>query len=135
MLKELRKQIEQKKKELIIPIKENLEKIFTGFQIFIDFSIDGSGALATFRKQEEEKESLLSFSVEGEQMLYSSMSLQYEKEDTLIVSVKPLPFTIGLDVIQYVFYELQELLKSMVLEDTPTGDIPPAESETEEPGE
>lgn len=113
MFKELQKQIEEKKRELIKPLKEEIEGIFKGFKIEIDFDLEKSSAILAATKEENNSFINLSFFLEGETRAYTNLAVKHEIENGILMAVKPVPFSIDLSVLNFVFYKLGDLIKSL----------------------
>lgn len=128
MLKELQKQIEQKKKELVQPTKEMFEQIFKGFEVTIDFDSEGEFSAASMQQKTENSLIILNFTWTQEEKVFTNYAIKYEVEQGIIVGVKASPFSIDQNVINYVFYELENLLKGLQKEET-------TENESEAPKE
>lgn len=128
MLKELQKQIEQKKRELTQPTIEMFEQIFKGFEITIDFDLEGAFSAASMQQKTENSLIILNFTHTEEEKVFTNYALKYEVEQGIIVGVKASPFSIDQNVINYVFYELENLLKGLQKEET-------TENESEAPKE
>lgn len=121
MLKKLQQQIEQEKKELIKPIQEKFEQIFTNYEVSIDFDLEGTFANANFEQKTENSIVMLNFTLKEQERTFTNFAVKYEIQAGLILAAKPSPFSIDQNVLNFVFYELNNLLKN----------IQPKESEDE----
>lgn len=113
MLKDLKKQIEAKKQEIIRPVKEKFEIIFQGHSVVVDFDTEGSMASLSTKSLQENTMLILNFVYTEEEKLFTNYSFKYEKDGDIIIAAKPVPFTIDYQVLNFVFYELSQILESL----------------------
>lgn len=109
MIKELQKQIEERKQELIKPVKEEFEQVFQGFDVEVGLNTDNLFSSLLAIKNEGGNFVQLAF-LAAEEKTFSSTSFKQNIENGIVTSVQPTPFTIDTSVINYVFYKLNELI-------------------------
>lgn len=113
MLKDLQKQIEKQKKELLKPLIEEMEQIFQGFEIMADFDTEGTQAYLSAQAIKGDSKSIVNFAATKEDSTFSVLSFKHIVENGIVMGVTPTPFTVSNQVINYVFYKLAELLESL----------------------
>lgn len=118
MFKELQKQIEQKKRELVQPTKEKFEQIFNGYKVEINLDAENNAVFASMSQEDESGVILLNFQQKENQKIFSNYGVAYEKDGKVILAAKPMPFTIEYEVIAFVFYELNSILEGLKTEET-----------------
>ena len=113
MLKELQKQIQEKKNEILAPLVGKLEQIFSGFSVAAEINDEMSDLSVVMKSNGGGTFTEIKFFT-GENEGFSTQSFEYilDKNGS-VVGVKSLPVQVSFQLIAYVFQKLIQLTNEL----------------------
>lgn len=113
MLKELQKQIQEKKNEILAPLVGELEQIFSGFSVAAEINDEMSDLSVVMKSKGGGVITEIKFFT-GENEGFSTQSFEYVLDKNgSVVGVKSLPVHVSFQLIAYVFQKLIQLTNEL----------------------